>query len=171
SRFLQKAPENKAERPINVLEAGGRITQETRLWHQNENRTAAMRSKEKAHDYRYFPEPDLLPVHVSAAWREEVRSALPELPDAKRARFVSTYAITPYDAEVLTDSQSLAEYFESVVKAGATGKNSANWMQTELLRRLNDSGKEIEASPVTPVALAELIKLVESSKITGTVAK
>jgi len=101
-----------------------------------------MRSKEKAHDYRYFPEPDLLPVHVSSAWRDEVLRSLPELPAAKRARFVSAYSITPYDAEVLTGSQELADYFEAVVKAGAPGKAAANWMQTELLRRLNDSGRE-----------------------------
>src|SRR5262249_44841574 len=142
-RFLQKALEYEIERHVTVLESGGRITQETRLWHQNENRTAAMRSKEKAHDYRYFPEPDLLPVHISAAWREEVRRSLPELPDAKRARFLAAYGITAYDAEVLTASQALADYFEAAVKSGASGKNSANWMQTELLRRLHDSGKEI----------------------------
>ena len=170
-RFLQKALEYEIERHIGVLESGGRLVQETRLWHQNENRTVAMRSKEKAHDYRYFPEPDLLPVHVGPAWREEVRRSLPELPDAKRARFVAEYAITPYDAEVLTASRPLADYFEAVVRAGASGKNSANWMQTELLRRLNDSGKEIGASPVAPAALAELVKLVESGKITGAVAK
>jgi aspartyl-tRNA(Asn)/glutamyl-tRNA(Gln) amidotransferase subunit B len=130
-----------------------------------------MRSKEKAHDYRYFPEPDLLPVHVGAAWREEVRRTLPELPEAKRARFVVAYGITPYDAEVLTSTQALADYFESVVKAGAPGKAAANWMQTELLRGLKDSGKEIGASPVSPAALAELVKLVESAKITAAIGK
>ena len=170
-RFLQKAIEYEIERHIGVLESGGRISQETRLWNQNEGHTVSMRSKEKAHDYRYFPEPDLLPIHVSDAWREEVRRTLPELPEARRARFVSAYAITPYDAEVLTTTQALADYFESVVKAGAPGKAAANWMQTELLRGLKDSGKEIEASPVAPAALAELVKLVESAKITGAVAK
>ena len=170
-RFLQKALEYEIERQINVLESGGRIAQETRLWHQNENRTVAMRSKEKAHDYRYFPEPDLLPVHVSSVWRDQVLHSLPELPAARRARFVTQYAITPYDAEVLTASQALADYFEAAVKAGAPGKTAANWMQTELLRRLNDSGKEISASPVSPPALAELLTLVESGKITGAVAK
>jgi len=130
-----------------------------------------MRSKEKAHDYRYFPEPDLLPVHVSVEWREAVRAALPELPAAKRERFVAAYGITPYDAGVLTDLRELAAYFEETVKAGAPGKAAANWMQTELLRRLNDSGKEITASPVSPQGLAELIGLVESGKITGAVAK
>jgi aspartyl-tRNA(Asn)/glutamyl-tRNA(Gln) amidotransferase subunit B len=170
-RFLQKALEYEIERHIGVLESGGRISQETRLWNQSANRTDSMRSKEKAHDYRYFPEPDLLPVHVSSAWREEIRAALPELPDAKRARFIAAYSLTPYDAEVLTSSQPLASYFEAVVAAGAPGKSSANWIQTELLRRLNDSGKEIDASPVSSSSLAELLKLVESGQITGAVGK
>jgi aspartyl-tRNA(Asn)/glutamyl-tRNA(Gln) amidotransferase subunit B len=170
-RFLQKALEFEIERHISVLESGGRLSQETRLWNQAEGHTVSMRSKEKAHDYRYFPEPDLLPVHISSAWREEVRRTLPELPEAKRARFVSSYSITPYDAEVLTSTQALANYFESVVKAGAPGKAAANWMQTELLRALKDSGKEITASPVSPTALAELVKLVESAKITAAIGK
>src|ERR1700740_2741010 len=170
-RFLQKALEYEIERHIGVIESGGRILKEKRLWNQAESYTVSMRSKEKAHDYRYFPEPDLLPVHVSAAWREAVRTALPELPAAKRDRFVASYGVTPYDAGVLTDSTDLACYFEETVKAGAPGKAAANWMQTELLRRLNDSGKEITASPVTPKGLAELIQLVEGGKITGAVAK
>jgi aspartyl-tRNA(Asn)/glutamyl-tRNA(Gln) amidotransferase subunit B len=170
-RYLAKALEFEIERHISILESGARIAQETRLWNQAAGHTDSMRSKEKAHDYRYFPEPDLLPVHVSGAWRESVRSSLPELPVARRARFVSTFGVTAYDAEVLTDTQSLAGYFESVVTAGAPGKAAANWMQTELLRRLNDSGKEITASPVTPAALAELVKLVESGKITAAVGK
>src|SRR6267154_4962963 len=170
-RFLQKALEYEIERHIGVIEGGGRISQETRLWHQAEGYTVSMRSKEKAHDYRYFPEPDLLPVHVSAAWRQEIRRALPELPEAKRVRFVGGYGITSYDAEVLTGTQALADYFEAVAKAGASPKTAANWIQTELLRRLNDSGKEIEASPVSPGALAELLKLVESGQITAAIGK
>jgi aspartyl-tRNA(Asn)/glutamyl-tRNA(Gln) amidotransferase subunit B len=170
-RYLAKALEFEIERHVGVLESGGRISQETRLWNQPESRTVSMRSKEKAHDYRYFPEPDLLPVHVSEAWRKEIHDSLPELPGAKRERFVSAFGITSYDAEVLTDSQDLAVYFESVVKAGAPGKAAANWIQTELLRRLNDSGKEITASPVSPKALSQLVTLVESKKITGTIGK
>jgi len=170
-RFLQKALEYEIERHIGVLESGGRLSQETRLWNQAEGHTVSMRSKEKAHDYRYFPEPDLLPVHVSDPWLEEVRRSLPELPEAKRARFVRMFGITPYDAEVLTAIKALADYFESVVKAGAPGKAAANWMQTELLRRLNDSGKEIDASPVSAKSLAELVTLVESAKITAAVGK
>jgi aspartyl-tRNA(Asn)/glutamyl-tRNA(Gln) amidotransferase subunit B len=170
-RYLAKALQFEIERHIGVLESGGHLIQETRLWHQPAGRTESMRSKEKAHDYRYFPEPDLLPVRVGSAWREEVRASLPELPGAKRARFVSIYGITAYDAQVLTDTQDLASYFESTVKAGAPGKAAANWMQTELLRRLNDSGKEIRQSPVSPAGLADLLSLVESGKITAAVGK
>ena len=170
-RYLQRALEFEIERHIGILESGGRVHQETRLWNQAEGRTVGMRSKERAHDYRYFPEPDLLPVHVSSTWREEIRRGLPELPSAKRARFVSAYGITAYDAEVLTSTVPLASYFEAVVSAGASAKNAANWMQTELLRRLNDSGKPMDASPVSPLALAELVKLVESGQITGTAGK
>src|SRR6266404_152630 len=170
-RFLQKALEYEIERHIGIIEAGGKISQETRLWNQTESYTVSMRSKEKAHDYRYFPEPDLLPVHVSPGWRDAVKNALPELPEAKRVRFVDSYGITPYDAEVLTAARDLADYFEATAKAGAPGKAAANWMQTELLRRLNDSGKEITGSPVSASGLAELIQLVETAKITGAVGK
>ena len=170
-RYLAKALEFEIERHIGVIESGGHITQETRLWNQPAGRTEPMRSKEKAHDYRYFPEPDLLPVHVSNAWREEICGSLPELPNAKRSRFVSAFGITPYDAEVLTDTQALANYFESTAQAGAPGKAAANWMQTELLRRLHDSGKGIAESPVTPASLAELVSLVESGKITTAIGK
>jgi aspartyl-tRNA(Asn)/glutamyl-tRNA(Gln) amidotransferase subunit B len=170
-RFLQKALEHEIERHIGVIEAGGKISQETRLWNQAESYTVSMRSKEKAHDYRYFPEPDLLPVHVGPGWREAVKNALPELPEPKRVRFVSSYGITPYDAHVLAGSRDLADYFEATAKAGAPAKGAANWMQTELLRRLNDSGKEITASPVSASSLAELIRLVETAKITGAVGK
>src|SRR6266436_1606778 len=170
-RFLQKALKYEIERHIGVLESGGRIAQETRLWNQAEGHTVSMRSKEKAHDYRYFPEPDLLPVHVSPAWREEVRRTLPELPEAKRARFVSEYGITPFHARVLTATPALADFFETAVRAKAPGKATANWMQTELLRRLNDAGKGIEESPVSPYSLVELIMLVETKEIMAAVAK
>ncbi len=170
-RYLQKALEFEIERHIGIVESGGRISQETRLWNQSAGRTDSMRSKEKAHDYRYFPEPDLLPIHISSAWREDIRRALPELPKAKRSRFVASYGITPYDAEVLAATQPLADYFESVAKSGVSPKNAANWMQTELLRRLNDSGKEIKSSPVSPSALGELLTLIESGQITGAIGK
>ena len=170
-RNVQHALEFEVRRQAKALDAGERIVQETRLWDADRGYTRSTRSKEFAHDYRYFPEPDLLPVHISTAWRDEVRRQLPELPDTKRARFVASYAITPYDAGVLTATKALADYFEAVVKAGAPGKAAANWMQTELLRRLNDSGKEIDASPVSAKSLAALIAFVESGKITAAVAK
>ena len=170
-RFLQRALEYEIERHVGVLESGGRIEQETRLWNTAAGRTEPMRSKEFAHDYRYFPEPDLLPVRVSAAWREEIARAMPELPDAKRKRFVHEFRLTPYDAEVLTAMRALADYFEAVVRTGAPAKPAANWIQVELLRRLNGAGKEIGASPVAPNALAELIAQVERGGITAASGK
>jgi aspartyl-tRNA(Asn)/glutamyl-tRNA(Gln) amidotransferase subunit B len=169
-RFLQKALEYEIERHVTVLESGGRISQETRLWHQAEGCTVSMRSKEKAHDYRYFPEPDLLPVHVSAAWRDEVLRSLPELPAAKRARFIG-YGITPYDAELLTTTRTIGDYFEAAVDAGAPGKAAANWILTELIRWLNEKKVPFHENPITPSALAELVKMVDSGKLTASVAK
>jgi len=170
-RYLQKALQYEIERHVGVLESGGRILEETLHWNQAESHTVSMRSKEKAHDYRYFPEPDLLPVHVSAAWRGEVRRTLPELPEAKRERFASSYGITPYDAEVLTTSRTLADYFEAVVAAGAPGKSSANWILTELLGRLSDARRACADSHIEPAALAELVQLVDTGKITGAIGK
>jgi aspartyl-tRNA(Asn)/glutamyl-tRNA(Gln) amidotransferase subunit B len=170
-RFLQKALEYEIERHIGVLEGGGRISQETRLWNQTANRTDSMRSKEKAHDYRYFPEPDLLPVRVSAAWIEEIARSMPELPEAKRKRFVRDHGITPYDAGVLASTRELADYFEEVVRAGAQAKSAANWIQVELLRLLKEAGKEITESPVPPAQLAALIARVESGEINAASGK
>jgi len=170
-RYLQRALEFEIERQIGVLESGGRIEQETRLWDVAASRTESMRSKEFAHDYRYFPEPDLLPVHVSENLKAGILKSMPELPDAKRARFLREFQITPYDAGVLTASRALADYFESTVKAGAPPKSAANWIQTELLRRLNDAGKEISQSPIAPASLAALLKVVESGQITGASGK
>src|SRR5215470_5490171 len=170
-RFLQKALEYEIERHIGVIESGGKVSQETRLWNQAEGYTVSMRSKEKAHDYRYFPEPDLLPIHVSAAWREEIRHSHPELPSAKRERYVSAYGITPHDAEVLTASRMFGDYFEAVVKAGVQGKLVSNWMQTELIRLLNDSKTPFQENPVSPEGLAGLIKIVDSGKITAATGK
>jgi len=130
-----------------------------------------MRSKEYAHDYRYFPEPDLLPVRVSAAWREEIAATMPELPDTKRKRFMSDYGLTPYDAEVLASTRAMAGYFEDTVRAGAPAKPAANWIQVELLRRLNDAGKEIGESPMPPAELAALVGKVESGEITAASGK
>ncbi len=170
-RYLARALEYEIERHIGVLETGGQIEQETRLWNLAAGRTEPMRSKEFAHDYRYFPEPDLLPVRVSEARKAEILQNMPELPAARRERLVREYGITAYDAGVLTDTRALADYFEATVRAGAPPKAAANWIQIELLRRLNDAGREIGESPVTPAALAELLKLVEGGRITAAIGK
>jgi len=170
-RYLQRALEHEIERHIGVLESGGQVEQETRLWNLAAGRTDPMRSKEYAHDYRYFPEPDLLPVEISEAWAAKILKQMPELPQPKRERFVREYGITPYDAAVLTDTRALADYFEAVVKASAPPKTAANWIETELLRRLKDAGKEISESPVAPAVLAELLQLVESGQVTAASGK
>ncbi len=170
-RYLQRALEYEIRRQVETIESGERIAQETRLWNVSGGRTESMRSKEFAHDYRYFPEPDLLPVQVTPAMREKIRGEMPELPDARRARFAAQYGLSAYDAGVLTDSRALAEYFEATMKAGAAPKTAANWISTELLRRLNESGKEIGASPVTPGALAALIAETEAGRITAASGK
>ena len=170
-RYLTHALEYEIDRQIAILESGGSVVQETRLWNVAAGRTESMRSKEFAHDYRYFPDPDLLPVVVTPARKAAILAELPELPDAKRARFISEYAISAYDAGVLTGSAALADYFEAAVRAGAQPKSAANWIQTDLLRRLNDSGKEISASPVSAAALADLLCRIDRNEITGAIAK
>jgi aspartyl-tRNA(Asn)/glutamyl-tRNA(Gln) amidotransferase subunit B len=170
-RYLSHALEFEIERQIGVLESGGKVTQETRLWNVVGGRTESMRSKEFAHDYRYFPDPDLLPVSVSEALISKVRRAMPELPAAKRARFVEEYGIAAYDSGVLTAESALADYFESVVRAGAGPRAAASWISVELLRRLKDAGKDIGDCPVSPVALAGLLKRVDGGEITAASGK
>ncbi len=170
-RYLSHALEYEIERQIGVLESGGTMVQETRLWNVAAGRTEPMRSKEFAHDYRYFPDPDLLPVAVSAVQIEQARKAMPELPDAKTARFLHDYGITPYDAGVLTATRALGDYFEAVVRAGAPAKPAANWVAGELLRRLKDAGQDILACPLPAAALAELIVKVENDEITAASGK
>ncbi len=166
-RYLQHALEFEIERQIGVLESSGRIEQETRLWNVAAGRTESMRSKEFAHDYRYFPEPDLLPVHVSENLKAGILKSMTELPDAKRARFLRDFQITPYDAGVLTATRALADYFEAVVRAGAPPKIAANWIQTELLRHLKEAGKDISEVQVPPPELAKLLAMVNSGEITA----
>ena len=174
-RYLQRALEYEIERQVKHIESGGQVTQETRLYNVAAGRTEPMRSKEFAHDYRYFPEPDLLPVYAGAALCPEIAAALPELPDARRQRYVRDFGITPYAAAVLTDSRELGDYFEAVMTAGGAGsfpaKTAANWIQTELLRWLKDAGKEITESPVAPAALAELLAMVERGEVTAASGK
>jgi aspartyl-tRNA(Asn)/glutamyl-tRNA(Gln) amidotransferase subunit B len=170
-RYLRHALEYEIDRQIGVLESGGSISQETRLWNVAAGRTEPMRSKEFAHDYRYFPEPDLLPVEITEARKRAILGDMPELPDSRRAHFLAQYGLSAYDAEVLTATAALADYFEAVVRAGALPKAAANWIQTELLRRLNDANKDISESPVQPEALADLLRRVESGEITGAIGK
>ncbi len=170
-RYLQRALEYEIERQIGVIESGGCVEQETRLYDVAAGRTHAMRSKEFAHDYRYFPDPDLLPVRVTAATTAEIQAAMLELPGTRRQRYLRDFSITPYDAGVLTDTRELGDYFEAVIKAGAPAKVAANWMQTDLLRRLKEAGRTIEESPVGPAGLAELIGLVESGEVTAASGK
>src|SRR6266852_6937919 len=160
-RYLQHALEFEIERHVSVLESGGRLEQETRLWDQAAGRTESMRSKEKPHDYRYFPEPDLLPVHISAAWREEVLRTLPELPAAKRARFVTSYGITPYDAEVLTDTHAPGDYFETSARLAQDPKKVANIIANWVLAKVKEKGLSLEewANLVPPAQIARLAAL------------
>ena len=170
-RFLQKALEYEIDRQIDLVGDGGRVVQETRLWDSSTNRTVGMRSKEEAHDYRYFPEPDLPPVVVDSARLGAVRDAMPELPDARRRRFVEAYGLAEYDAGQLTQSRAVADYFEATVGAGAAPKAAGNWIMGELARLLNERRTDIGRSPVTPEQLAELVTLVDKGTISGSIAK
>lgn len=169
-RFIQQAIDYEARRQIAILEDGGRIEQETRLYDPNRGETRSMRSKEEAHDYRYFPDPDLLPLELTADWVDGVAAGLPELPDAKKARFVLDYGMTEYDAGVLTAEVASADFFEAVA-SGRDGKQAANWVINELFGRLNKEGRGIEASPIAPGQLGGLIDMIGSGEISGKIAK
>jgi aspartyl-tRNA(Asn)/glutamyl-tRNA(Gln) amidotransferase subunit B len=170
-RHVQRAIEYEIARQIKLLTAGGEVEHETRLWDAAAGRTVAMRGKEEAHDYRYFPEPDLPPLTLDPAWIEDIRRQLPELPEARRRRFVEQYAIPEYDASVLTASAELADYFEATAAASGNPKSSSNWVMGPVSAHLNDRGIGIKEVPVGPEALAGLIRLVDGGKISGTVAK
>jgi aspartyl-tRNA(Asn)/glutamyl-tRNA(Gln) amidotransferase subunit B len=170
-RFIREALIYEIDRQIDVVESGGKITQETRLYNANEGKTYSMRSKEQAHDYRYFPEPDLLPLVVDEKWQGRIRSALPELPEARRKRMVSDYGITEYDAQTLTATKALADQFESAAKATRNPKRVANLVQSELMGRLKAKGLEIEQSPITMRGIAASADLVESGAISGKMLK
>ena len=170
-RFIREALEYEIERQISVIESGGKITQETRLYNSNEGKTYGMRSKEQAHDYRYFPEPDLLPLVVDAKWQAEIRSTLPELPEARRKRMVADYSITEQDAQVLTITRALANQFEAAAKAAKSPKRVANLVQSELMGRLKAKGLEIEQSPISMKGVAASADLVESGAISGNMLK
>jgi len=170
-RHVQRALEYEIDRQIEVLEKGGAVDHETRLWDTAAARTMSMRSKEEAHDYRYFPEPDLPPLRIEAAVIQELKRTLPELPDARRRRFVAQYALPDYDASLLTQSPALAAYFEATAAAAGNAKAASNWIMGELTRKMNEAGVRIEQVPLTPEALAGLIRLVDSGTISGPTAK
>jgi aspartyl-tRNA(Asn)/glutamyl-tRNA(Gln) amidotransferase subunit B len=172
-RFLEKAIEFEVRRQIEVIEDGGRIVQETRLYDPDKDETRAMRSKEDAHDYRYFPDPDLLPLEISEAMLAEMHAALPELPQAKCARFAASYGITPYDAAQLTSSRELADYFEAAARGAdaKTAKLCANWITGNLSARLNDENLDITLSKISGAQLRRLVDHIADGAVSGKTAK
>jgi aspartyl-tRNA(Asn)/glutamyl-tRNA(Gln) amidotransferase subunit B len=169
-RFIQMAIEVEARRQIAIVEAGGEVVQETRLYDVDKNETRSMRSKEEAHDYRYFPDPDLLPLEIEQGWVDDIKARLPELPDAKKARFMGDFGLTDYDASVLTAELDAASYFEAVAQ-GRDGKMAANWVINELFGRLKKDSLDITDSPVSPAQLGGIIDLIASGDISGKIAK
>jgi aspartyl-tRNA(Asn)/glutamyl-tRNA(Gln) amidotransferase subunit B len=170
-RFVQKAIEYEIERQAAILEEGGKIVQETRLWDAKRGVTQSMRSKEEAHDYRYFPEPDLVPLQIHQEWIDKIRETLPELPAAKRERFIKEYEIPEYDAVILTSSQALADFYEKTVKAYSKPKVISNWVMGDLLRELKNENKEIEEANIRPEQLASMLRLIDAGTISGKIAK
>ena len=169
-RFIQQAIDVEARRQIAIVEAGGEVTQETRLFDPDKQETRSMRSKEEAHDYRYFPDPDLLPLEIEQAWVDDIAANLPELPDAKKARFISDFGLSDYDASVLTADLDSAGYFEAVAQE-RDGKMAANWVINELFGRLKKDEKAITDSPVAPAHLGAIVDLIASDAISGKIAK
>lgn len=170
-RFIEKALEYEIQRQIDCLESGQTIVQETRLFDSTKNMTFSMRSKEEAHDYRYFPDPDLLPVRVTEEWIEEVRAKLPELPQQRTDRFQSEYGLPAYDAQILTQEREIAEYFEIAAKTSKNAKAASNWIMGDLLRNLNEEKKEISQSSISAEQLAQMIQLIDEGTISGKMAK
>jgi aspartyl-tRNA(Asn)/glutamyl-tRNA(Gln) amidotransferase subunit B len=170
-RNVQRALEYEVKRQQYIIENGGTIVQETRLWDDAQGVTNPMRSKEEAHDYRYFPDPDLVPIIIDDAWVEKIAKDLPELPLEKRERFVKDYHIPAYDAGVLTADKALAQYYEEVVRLSSSPKAASNWVMGDVLRFLNEEKRDICNCPITPAALAEMVRLIEDSTISGKMAK
>jgi aspartyl-tRNA(Asn)/glutamyl-tRNA(Gln) amidotransferase subunit B len=170
-RHVEKALEYEIKRQIAVLEDGEKVVQETRLWDVERGITVSMRGKEEAHDYRYFPDPDLVPLRIDEAWIEEIRKGLPELPDEKKARFVREYGIPEYDAEILTSSKALANYYEECVRLFSEPKTISNWIMGDLLRELKRDEREIDQCPVTPQHLTEMLSMIKEGTISGKIAK
>ena len=170
-RYVEKAIEYEIKRQIRVIEDGGKVVQETRLWDAGKGITESMRSKEEAHDYRYFPDPDLVPIMVDQQWVDEIKASLPELPDAKRHRFVTDYGLPEHDAELLTSERTTAKWFEEAVRAGAQAKTVSNWMMGDLMKLLNEENKSIDACPIRPAQLAGMLQLIDKEVISGKIAK
>lgn len=170
-RFVEKALEYEIKRQVRVLEEGGKIIQETRLWDSAAGVTQSMRTKEEAHDYRYFPEPDLVPIVAEKEWIDNIKASLPELPDAKRERFVSQYGLPEYDADLLTSEKPIASWYEDAVKAGGQPKAVSNWMMGDLMRLLNEENRPIEECPMQPAQLAGMLRLIDNGTISGKIAK
>jgi aspartyl-tRNA(Asn)/glutamyl-tRNA(Gln) amidotransferase subunit B len=170
-RFLKMALDYEIARQVSVLESGGRVEQETRLYNADSGETIGMRSKEHAHDYRYFPEPDLVPLRISDAWRDRVRTAMPELPAQKRARFVESYGLREYDAQVLTAARDVSDYYEKAAKVSGDPRPAANWVMGDLMGALKAEGKDIGQSPVSAENLGELIAMIRKGEISGKLAK
>ena len=170
-KALEDALSYEIERQEEILDDGGHIVQETRTWDPERGVTKSMRSKEEAHDYRYMPEPDLVPIVTTEEEIEEYRRHLPELPDARRARYMKKYGLSEYDAGMITASRAMAEYFEACLANGADAKSAANWMMGDLAKNLNAEGKSIEESPVEAVRLAKMIALIEKETISSKIAK
>ena len=170
-RFLERALDHEFARQVDLLRTGWVVVQETRLWDDGAGRTVAMRSKEEAHDYRYFPEPDLPPLTVSEAWVSAVRAVLPELPEARKRRFVAEYNLPEYDASLLTQSGDVADYFERTAQAAGNAKAASNWIMGEVTRKMKERAIKITAAPISPAALAGLIRLVDAGTISGSAAK
>lgn len=170
-KFIERAINHEVERQIDIIESGGKVVQETRLYDPDRNETRSMRSKEDANDYRYFPDPDLLPVELTPEFIESVRETLPELPNAKKGRFMDAYKLSAYDAEMLTQSRDVADYFEAVAQACGDAKLAANWVNGELAAALNRAGIELADVPVTADAFAGLLKRILDNTISGKIAK
>jgi aspartyl-tRNA(Asn)/glutamyl-tRNA(Gln) amidotransferase subunit B len=170
-RFLKQAIEFEMERQVEILESGGRVIQETRLFNPDLGETISMRSKEEAHDYRYFPEPDLIPVRVSPAFLAQLQVSMPELPQARRARFVAEYGLREYDAQILTSSRETADYFERAARAASDPKQAANWVMGDLAGLLKADGKEIPESPIPAEHIGELVTLITKGELSGKLAK
>ena len=170
-KFVEKALEYEIKRQIRVIEEGGKIIQETRLWDSDKGITESMRSKEEAHDYRYFPDPDLVPIMVEQKWIDDIKASLPELPDVKRERFVSEFGLPEYDADLLISEKAVAEWFEEAVRAGGQAKVVSNWMMGDLMRLLNEENKTIDECLLKPSQLADMLKLMDKGTISGKIAK